>query len=238
MKLKSRTLTTMGTAMALALIPATSAHALTTVYGSLAAFMQSHPGQTLIEDFESVMPKDAGLAFIETPTVRVNPIAGGSGAVLVASPGYDNFDPPGLLTTSSILTADGDEAFEVILASPSFAVGMDVYLNDLGPAAFSYFSGDIGVGSVIYPASPGNTINNRVFHGVFNADAPITRFTFVSTLGGRLNTGIDNIRTVPFRMTNGVPEPASWALMIAGFGAAGNAMRARQGRRGVLPAVG
>nr|WP_281422184.1 PEPxxWA-CTERM sorting domain-containing protein [Sphingobium xanthum] len=46
--------------------------------------------------------------------------------------------------------------------------------------------------------------------------------TFVSTLGGRLNTGLDNISLTPL---GAIPEPASWALMIGGFALAGAAMR-------------
>jgi hypothetical protein len=43
-----------------------------------------------------------------------------------------------------------------------------------------------------------------------------------------LNTGIDNVR---FSVGGAVPEPASWAMMIAGFGLVGGALRNGDGRR-------
>ena len=52
---------------------------------------------------------------------------------------------------------------------------------------------------------------------------------FFDTFGGSSNTGyLDNfsIDTVP----GGVPEPASWALMLIGFGGLGATLRARRGR--------
>jgi PEP-CTERM motif len=43
-----------------------------------------------------------------------------------------------------------------------------------------------------------------------------------------LNTGIDNVRFSVANLTPGaVPEPASWAMMIAGFGLVGASMRRR-----------
>lgn len=48
------------------------------------------------------------------------------------------------------------------------------------------------------------------------------------------NTGVDNIRFDVSGATGTVPEPAGWALMLAGFGALGSALRLR--RRVVLAA--
>ena len=48
------------------------------------------------------------------------------------------------------------------------------------------------------------------------------RFAQVDNLGF-FNQGVDNVSI----LTNAVPEPASWALMIAGFGLVGGAMRRR-----------
>lgn len=44
----------------------------------------------------------------------------------------------------------------------------------------------------------------------------------------RSNVGIDNIEFELFARTGGVPEPATWAMMILGFGAVGAAIRRRQ----------
>ncbi|THD61667.1 MAG: PEP-CTERM sorting domain-containing protein [Phenylobacterium sp.] len=41
---------------------------------------------------------------------------------------------------------------------------------------------------------------------------------------------VSNSPNLPTAPTGGVPEPASWALMIAGFGLAGAGLRRRRGR--------
>lgn len=44
----------------------------------------------------------------------------------------------------------------------------------------------------------------------------------------RNNVGIDNIEYEMFTPTGGIPEPATWAMMILGFSAAGTAIRSRR----------
>jgi PEP-CTERM motif len=211
-----------------ALLAPSVATAASVVYTTLSAFQTAHPTQSVIEDFESFAPKDAFFPSISTPAVTVNAIAGGAGNVGVSSPGYTNYDPSGVPTPSSIVTANGDEAFEFVLAAPSFAIGMDLYLNDFGPATLSYYNGSTLLGSVNFAATPGNKADNWVFSGFWNDVAPVTRFTWISTLGGQLNTGVDTLRT-----TGAVPEPATWAMMIGGFGAIGGAMRYRRRKASV-----
>jgi hypothetical protein len=207
-------------ALAIAAISSPASAALT-FYTTQASFQAAVPSATVIEDFEAFLPKDVGLATIVTPTITANPIAGGAGNVFVSSPGYNNYDPAGVLTTSSILTASGDEAFEVLLASAASAVGMNVYLNDFGPATLEYYSGATLLGSYTFTATPSDKTDNWVYFGALSSSAPITRFTWISTQGGLLNTGIDNIAT------GAIPEPSTWVLMLVGFGLAGAAMRRR-----------
>ena len=65
---------------------------------------------------------------------------------------------------------------------------------------------------------------------------PLTFFTDdIATARGEASTGsVDYIRIFDTAVTPGeanpaaVPEPASWALMLVGFGAVGNAMRSRR----------
>lgn len=176
----------------------------------------------VIEDFESAGPKDTPLASLATSVGVFTPIAPGNN-VWVASPGYTNFGPGLNPTTSSILTANGDEGFELVFAFAASNFQTQIYLNDLGPATLELYSGASLLFSITIQADADDT-NNLFGLGVTHF-LPMTRMTFVSTLGGRLNTGLDNISLTPFAA---VPEPASWALMIGGFALAGAAMRRKR----------
>jgi hypothetical protein len=189
-------------------------HALT-----IASFAYAAPAAAVVvEDFESAGPKDTALASLVTAVGVFTPIAPGNN-VWVASPGYTNFGPGLNPTTSSILTANGDEGFELIFPFVAKGFSTEVYLNDLGPAELKLYDGATLKFTFIW-AADGDDTNNLFSIGVFGL--PVTRMTFVSTLGGRLNTGLDNISLTPL---GAIPEPASWALMIGGFALAGAAMR-------------
>jgi choice-of-anchor C domain-containing protein len=56
----------------------------------------------------------------------------------------------------------------------------------------------------------------------FVADATTARLTFSSAQKGAYGAALDNVGIAA------VPEPATWALMILGFGAVGGAMRRRR----------
>jgi choice-of-anchor C domain-containing protein len=57
----------------------------------------------------------------------------------------------------------------------------------------------------------------------FIASGPSTQLSFRSTTSGPSGMALDNVAVV----ANPVPEPASWAMMIAGFGLVGAMMRRR-----------
>jgi hypothetical protein len=193
-------------------------HALT-----MASLAAATPAAALVvEDFESAGPKDVALSSLMTSVGLFTPIAPGNN-VWVASPGYTNFGPGLNPTTSSILTANGDEGFELVFALAASSFQTQIYLNDLGPATLELFNDATLLFSITYQAD-GDDTNNLVGLGVWHS-VPMTRMTFVSTLGGRLNTGLDNISLSPF---GAVPEPSSWALMIGGFALAGAAMRRKR----------
>ena len=63
------------------------------------------------------------------------------------------------------------------------------------------------------------------FLGTGNAMA-VGLFASLATTSSNLGVGLDNV-AVEQRSAPGVPEPASWALMIGGFAIAGAAMRRR-----------
>ena len=94
-------------------------------------------------------------------------------------------------------------------------------------------------GSFIYV--PGNTGTGgaQMFPGTTDADGNQTqpdtngRFTFTAALGQRV-TGLtfassaNSFEVDNLAVSGAVPEPASWALMISGFGLVGFAMRRRK----------
>jgi len=176
------------------------------------------------EDFESVATRDVSLPSLNTPVGTFTPAAGLN--VFVSSPGYTNYGPGLNPTTSSILTANGDESFNWALAFAAATVSLEIYLNDLGPATMNFFdAADTLLASFSY-AADGDSSNNLVSLS-YNAGADlITRATFVSTLGGRLNTGLDNI-TIGQAGTAQVPEPAGIALVLSALGLAAAARRRR-----------
>jgi len=64
--------------------------------------------------------------------------------------------------------------------------------------------------------------------------ANIARVDVVGTFSGNFANGarlfgIDNLTFTPNATTGAVPEPATWAMMLLGFGAVGSAMRRRSG---------
>lgn len=170
----------------------------------------------LIDDFETFAPKDAALASITSEGITYTPF-GGSTNVLVASPGYNNFGAGVGTTTTSILTVSGDENILAELSVFPFAVGFDVYLNGLGPATATFFNGSDVVGSFTFVDG-----DDQRFVGILS-DLPITSFQWTSTLGARLNTGIDNVQFG--EGTSEVPEPATLLLLGAGLAAGARARR-------------
>ena len=84
----------------------------------------------------------------------------------------------------AILTANGDEGIELIFAflSPHFEA--DVYLNDLGPATLTLFSGADIVGQFDFSADADSTNNLSSISLTFGGNVLMDRMTFVSTAGG------------------------------------------------------
>jgi hypothetical protein len=166
---------------------------------------------TLVEDFESVTPKDTSLAAFTHNGISYTGFAGVPFPnVWVASPGYNEFGAGVGTTTTSILTANGDEDFTASFVMPVKAVGFDTYYNGLGPVTVEVY----GASGLLdtFNVSPGiPTPNDKEYLGILSIGEPITAFRWTSTLGGQLDTGIDNVAV------NFAPIPGAVWLLGSGL---------------------
>nr|WP_186728946.1 choice-of-anchor C family protein [Sphingomonas panacisoli] len=81
-------------------------------------------------------------------------------------------------------------------------------------------AGNYSVGTTPFPP---NVVTWSPFNYVFTATGTSTTLTFTSTGQTAYGAALDNVNVTA------VPEPATWALMVFGFGAIGGVLRRRQG---------
>ena len=155
-----------------------------------------------------------------TPGITFAPTA--SGHFYIAGPGQST-NP----TTALGVDIFNSDPISITFASDISAFGADLFQNFAGG---SQSSGDVAYLITVF--GPGNTLlgtfnplvspNGGDFFGL-TSTSPISKIN-VSLPGGY--AVIDNVRFAAF---GAVPEPASWALMLLGFGAIGCALRRRSG---------
>lgn len=142
---------------------------------------------TLIEDFEAFPLKNQPLSSFVS---NGNTYTGHAGVpypnVFVSSPGYTSYGVP--ITTSSIITANGDEDFTVEFGTLTEAVGFDTYLNAYGPATVSVFGANNLLDTFVLNQDP-TTVG---FLGIL-ASEEISSIRWTTVNGGKIDTGIDNI---------------------------------------------
>ena len=191
---------------AILLLAATSANSTVMFYTDFANF-DAATTATLVEDFEAYPTKDTPLASINTNGITYTPI-GATNNVWVSSPGYTNYGVPGP-TTTSILTATGDEHFMITPDDALSAIGFDVYLNQYDPAYVNVYGT-----SGLLDTFDLTTLQNDIigFLGMTSTEAIISVEWF-TTSGGVLNTGIDNV----YAQTYATPEPSIVLLICTGL---------------------
>ena len=194
-----------GAVAALAALPATATVIVTSVDGA------SPYGVPATFQFDSATPEYSGTIYNNSVgSVRAQP-AGSTG-------GYGAVGPA---NNESFATLDLS-AFGAI-SSITFLWGSVDGFNTLGVlgTGFSFGGGDEGVSPATGNQSAPNS--NRLVTLTFTgADRTnVTGLSFGAT-GNAFE--FDNVNVV----TADVPEPASWALMLGGFGAIGCAMRSRR----------
>jgi hypothetical protein len=120
--------------------------------------------------------------------------------------------------------------FDLTFTSPIAAFGF--YATDIGD-----FSGQLSVEllrsvggntTIAIPHTIGGTDGSLLFWGVIDTANPFTGVRFLNSVGQGDAFGFDDLTVGDVRqVTGGVPEPATWAMMLFGFGGLGYAMRRR-----------
>lgn len=210
-----------------AALAAHSAQAAVTVFSSKTDF-DSAVTTSLVEDFEGAdLTRNVKLpSFTHNGITFIGNAGAPSKNVVVLGPGFNNFGAgvphP---TTTTLLTANGDEDFSGIFATPVRAVGFDAYFNGLGPVSVDLVGTKGLIQHIVVTPAQGPQPNGVGYLG-FLSTTPITQFRWKSTDGGELNTGIDNISTAPVL----VPEPGTWASAMVGMVLAGGVLGLRRRR--------
>ncbi len=107
-----------------------------------------------------------------------------------------------------VLTVDGNKVSAFIDGGASFATMSDVMSLTKGSGALTFFADNI-LGSGFGEWSSGSIAALRVYDGVLSA------------------AEIAELNQIPF-VSGAVPEPATWAMLISGFGLVGGMMRRRR----------
>jgi hypothetical protein len=157
----------------------------------------------------------------------------------------------GLDASNAITVSQGDEIVSTVAMSSAYTIPTSVVRTDLLQyfTGSSFPAGDTGVngsftfylaGAVVNTFSYGSSTSNQLasFAAVFPPNN--TAFTFDSFSNDLIISNLGAPATLDgaafnFALVSNAPEPATWAMMLAGFGALGLAGY-RRGRRAALAA--
>ena len=180
----------------------------------------------------ALIPSFACLSGAPTPELALNPVASET------SVRWEPIVGDAMLMGSPSGTSPGTGPISIWFSVDQLAVGFDAGIFDAaGSTLISAFARD---GALLGTITNTNTGTGIEFLGFATTDG-LARIAGVqlSLIGDEPNGfAIDNLRfgvagqvEVPGATAGAVPEPATWAMMIMGFGLAGMAMRREAGRR-------
>ncbi|HEY9234790.1 MULTISPECIES: PEPxxWA-CTERM sorting domain-containing protein [Phenylobacterium] len=167
-------------------------------------------GQQMVWDFDGVEGAGYGVSFTAGSGPRA--VAAGSSSDAAPPPGATGFYAAVLGGGEMLLTTPGIAALSFFMGSP----------DNYNSIRFNYSDGSFDTLTGIELAA-----------GAFNGDQSIGRrmtyqfeksVTSVLFSSSQNSFEFDNIAT----LSSAVPEPATWAMLIAGFGLAGSAIRSRR----------
>jgi len=207
-------------AAALSLAAAGAASA-DTIFTTRAAFDAATTAQS-IADFEGIAADAGFVGFGAGPYAESGLTFTGNGILFVIDGGYygDSYD--GAYLTSDF--TDPDVVTINFASSNAFAFDFGGLLGS--PVQFALqFSNGTNVVTQIASSSIAGTSSLDSFFGIVTD----TAFTsvIVTMPDAPTYNALDNV-TIATAVGGGVPEPATWALMIGGFAAAGGALRRRR----------
>jgi hypothetical protein len=145
-------------------------------------------------------------------------VTGPTGNDLVFSLGYSDSDVTSPFTETLVFTNTLAGFYGVTLTTTASGAGAD---NDVDITGALITGGSLGGGSV----SLATLFNNDILesYGIFDLFLGAGQYTL--TIDGTRGTTGSFGGSVAF---NAIPEPATWAMMLLGFGAVGFAMRRRR----------
>ncbi len=214
-------------ALAAAATLGTAQAATVSLFGTRADFLTGiGAAPTLTQDFE-------GYA-VGANLLGVNVLPGVTVSTNLSS--LEVFNSAGIGKMAFATTRNQPEAvYNINFAGNTKAFGFDIAAYNPatpGPGFLSFFFADGDTTYTLIPVLPLNaTEQDPLFFGVIS-DSALTRITWSE--GPEINgfscceeTGLDNFVTL-----SPVPEPSSWALMIAGLGSLGWYVRRRNAHLG------
>jgi hypothetical protein len=186
-----------------------------TVFNNRAAFLSATSGLTNI-DFNGIAGPGSYVSFGNGPLSLSGATFTGNGSMFVIDPGYYGFGYP----NGGFLNSDYNSPNEIDVALPaSTAVGFDFGGLLGGPVTFTINTSNGGSFTASTNASTAG--GGLDFFGVVTS-TPITSVSILMPDCCAYNA-VDN-----FAFGAGVPEPATWGMMLLGMAGLGVAMRNRR----------
>lgn len=166
-----------------------------------------------IETFETLpMAHDSSVMSFTQNGITYNAL-GGNPLVVHSAGSHGQFAAELMPTTSSVLTGNGYDHFELVFAQPLKALFLDWYHN--GPRGWTsitmYNAAGQSMGNLFMPVDNEPVIGTYAGH-IVNPENYIVRLEFENFYGEVVNGGIDNFEWA----LAPVPEPSAALLLLAG----------------------